>query len=498
MKLQRGLLLIIILCLTLAPTSVLFAQEEHLSQALTALAAYARSGMTAATNGNAAEMQTAYVEGHEHWETFEDAVREHDPAAYVELEAALDEVKEALAATPIDATQVEAAYDHLLDEATEIAERFATGAPVTTLANAAIEPANLLETLTKVEEALRSGNMAGASAELQEAVAMWPAIEGAVAAKSPEAYGAIESALGRATSGLRATPVDVQAVAAAVDKVKRALGSFTTAQTYTAFDAAAIILREGLEALLVIVALLAFLRRSNNGDKGKWIWMGAGAGVVASIGAAFLLQSLFSRVSAGQNRELIEGITGLLAAALLFYVSYWLHSKTSLHGWQRYINNRTTQALARGSVFSLMVLSFLAVFREGAETAIFYLGMAPAIRASELALGLGIGVGLLVIAAIIMLVAGVRLPLRLFFRVAGLLVYYLGFKFVGAGLHALQVAGILPISSISRLTEIPVLGIYPTWETLIPQVLLLAVAGAVILYLRKIDQQQPKTAAALS
>lgn len=498
MKVRGLLLLIITVCLVMAPMGVLYAQDAGLSQELKELADYARSGMSAAQTGDATAMQAAYTEGHEHWETFEDEVREHDPAAYVELEAALDEVKDALAATPVDAKQLAAAYDHLMDESAEIAERFATGAPVTALANTEIEPANLLETLGEVQTALSAGNLAKASEELEHAVAMWPAIEGAIAAKSPEAYGTIESELGRASSGLRATPVDVQAVTAAISKVQAALDSFDTAQTYTAFDAAAIILREGLEALLVVVALLAFLRRSNNADKGKWIWVGAGIGIVASIGAAFVLQSLFSRVSAGQNRELIEGVTGLLAAVLLFYVSYWLHSKTSLHGWQRYINNRTSQALARGSVFSLMLLSFLAVFREGAETAVFYLGMAPSIRTSDLALGLGLGVGILIIAAVVMLVAGVRLPLRLFFRVAGLLVYYLGFKFVGAGLHALQVAGLLPTSSINGLREIPFLGIYPTWETLIPQIVLLAIAIAVVLYLRKIDQRQPTTAAAMS
>jgi high-affinity iron transporter len=203
-----------------------------------------------------------------------------------------------------------------------------------------------------------------------------------------------------------------------------------------------------------------------------------------------VLQAIFSRVSAGTNRELIEGITGLIAAGLLFYVSYWLHSKASLGAWKKFIDQRTSQALARGSMIGLALLAFLAVFREGAETAVFYLGMAPSIPARDLFLGMALGVVMLVIAAVLMLVVGVKLPLRLFFRVASLLVYYLGFKFVGTGLHALQVAGAIPTTPIPGLESNPVFeffGIYPTWQTLLPQLALLLGALAIWFYLRAKD-----------
>jgi high-affinity iron transporter len=220
---------------------------------------------------------------------------------------------------------------------------------------------------------------------------------------------------------------------------------------------------------------------------------------VASIITAIVLQTIFSSISAGQNRELIEGGISLVAAALLFYVSYWLHSKASLHAWQKYISARTSQALARGSMAGLALLAFLAVFREGAETTVFYLGMAPAIAAADLVLGIGIGAGILIVAAVLILVLGVRLPLRPFFRVAGLLVYYLGFKFVGAGLHALQIAGLIPSTPIGRMPSNLVLeffGIYPTWQTLLPQLVLLLGALAAWLYLRAQDRRARAVGAA--
>lgn len=107
----------------------------------------------------------------------------------------------------------------------------------------------------------------------------------------------------------------------------------------------------------------------------------------------------------------------------------------------------------------------MAVFREGAETTIFYLGMAPAISTGDLLLGIGIGMLLLGIAAWLMLVGGVRLPVRLFFRIIRFFVFYLGFKFIGTGIHNLQVAGVVGTTPIPFLPAIPVLGIYPTWQT---------------------------------
>ena len=122
----------------------------------------------------------------------------------------------------------------------------------------------------------------------------------------------------------------------------------------------------------------------------------------------------------------------------------------------------------------------------------FYLGMAPSIALRDLLIGMGLGVAVLVVAAVLMLVVGVKLPLRPFFRIAGLLVYYLGFKFVGTGLHALQIAGAVPTTPIPGLDSNPVFeffGVYPTWQTLLPQVALLLGALVAWLYLRAQDQK---------
>lgn len=140
-----------------------------------------------------------------------------------------------------------------------------------------------------------------------------------------------------------------------------------------------------------------------------------------------------------------------------------------------------SSALAKNSVFSLALLAFLAVFREGTETVLFYIGMAPSISTTSLLGGLGLGtVGLVAIAAL-MLVFGLKIPLRPFFLITSVLIYYLGFKFVGSGIHALQVSGILPSNTAQFLPSWEALGLYPTWETTLPQLLILGIAIAIVL-----------------
>ena len=486
---------LLMLLLGLVRAAPAYAQGQPLPDQVRGLIHHAEEGMEAATANQPERMQAEYQELHAIWESFEDQVRAQDPKGYVDLEGALDQIKDAVNAKPLDPAIVNAAYDHLKDEATEVADRLAA-APATGAATAArqgdVTPADLLTLLDTTSESIKRGAVADARSQFAGFIRAWPAAEDAIATRSGDDYNAIESDMGRVAAALRAEPADLIAAATAIEQIETTLARYSVPGSYTALDAAAIILREGLEALLVIVALLAFLRKSGNGDKRGWIWIGGALGILASIIAALVLQAIFNQVAAGRNRELIEGVTGLIAAALLFYVSYWLHSKSSLHAWQKYINQQTTQALAHGSMAGLALLAFLAVFREGAETAVFYLGMAPAIDLRDLLLGIGGGVVVLIIAAVLMLVLGVRLPLRPFFRVAGLLVYYLGFKFVGTGLHALQVAGIIPTSPIGSADAIPALelfGIYLTWQTLLPQIVLLIGAVVALMYLRTLDRR---------
>lgn len=463
------------------------AQPAAPADVLRSFALRAEAGEHAVPGSTPAQLRAAYDDLHEAWEAIEDGVREADAAGYVALEGKLDALKDVVSAQAPDTGAIAEAFSAVEHEALEVAERIGAGA------GSAAAPASLpglAADLDQAYAAIEAGAAATAAEHLMAAIRAWPAVEGEVAARSPAAYSAIEVDLGKAIAALEAEPADLAAAEGAVGRLRAAVAPFAQGQaTYGVFDAAAILLREGLEALLVIVALLAFLRRSGNSDKRGWIWAGGAAGVLASVGAGFALQAVFSAASAGQNREIVEGVTGLIAAAMLFYVAYWLHSKASLGAWKRYIDQRTGQALARGSLLGLALLAFLAVFREGAETVVFYLGIAPSISSRDLLIGFGSGALALAVIATLMLVFSVRLPLRLFFRVAGLLVYYLGFKFVGTGVHALQVAGLVTTTP-APIPAVPALGIYPTWETLAPQLALLVAGALAMAYLSLRDRRE--------
>ncbi|HEY3107832.1 MAG TPA: FTR1 family protein, partial [Chloroflexota bacterium] len=417
------------------------------------------------------------------WLDVEDPFRDASRDAYTDIEAQMVAVADALKPEPPDRAAVEgelAALRALL--APFAAGRIAPGAPGRSAGAEGLS--DLMAALDRAIASARANEPAAALAATRQFQTEWLDVEGLVKTRSPAVYRSTEDGMAEAAAQLRANPPRAAEAAAVLERMRADLAPIAAAPArYGVFDAAVILLREGLEALLVVAALLAFLTRSGHAQKRVWIWGGAAAGVAVSVLAAFAIQSLFSSAAAGASRELVEGVTGLVAAAMLVYVSHWLHSRANLQAWQGYVRQKVTAALEGGGLFSLAAISFLAVFREGAETALFYIGIAPSIELSDLLIGIGIGVLGLVVLALVMLVFGLRLPLRPFFLVSSLLLYYLAFKFVGSGIHALQVASAIPATPI-RIPSLDALGIFPTLETTLPQLALLLLALLVLLWPR--------------
>ncbi|HEV7666101.1 MAG TPA: FTR1 family protein, partial [Chloroflexota bacterium] len=415
---------------------------------------------------------------------------------YVAVEKAMTGVATAFAATPQQAGQVVQALAALDAEH----QAFITGQPASsagvssaapasgvTAANGATAPnsasgsagttggpttmAGVVGLLTDAQAALGRGDYATATARLKTFETSWLDVEGEVKTRSADDYRQTETDMALAESlAAQQSPQAGNVISRMVGRLQ----SYTQAQQqYGVFDATIILLREGLEALLVIVALSAFLKRSGNRAGEGWLWSGAVAGLLLSIALGLAIQAFFGAIINPSNREIMEGSIGLIAAAMLVYVSYWLHSKASLGGWQSYISTQTRHAIGGGRMVGLGVLAFLAVFREGAETALFYLGMASNIANTDLLIGLGLGFVILAVLGVLMVVVGMRIPMRPFFTVASLLVFYLCFKFVGMGLHGLQVAGVVPSGSAAYLPSLDVIGLYPTWPTTIAQLILL-------------------------
>ena len=262
-----------------------------------------------------------------------------------------------------------------------------------------------------------------------------------------------------------------------------------TLSTGAAFASAFIILlREGLEAILVIAALAAFLIKTERRDAMPYLhygWVGA-----LALGFATWIASQYLFDFSGANREITEGMAALVAMAVLFYVGFWMHSKTNAVQWQRFIDGSVKKALGTGTLWGLTALSFIAVYREVFETILFYQALwvqADAPAQGMLVSGLGLGMVVLAVLSWLILRYSTRLPLRQFFSATGIFMFALAVVFAGKGIAALQEAGKLPLDPIS-FPRIDLLGIYPNLQGLAVQGGLLMLA-TLILWGSRLKQQ---------
>lgn len=239
-----------------------------------------------------------------------------------------------------------------------------------------------------------------------------------------------------------------------------------------------IILREGLEALLIIAAIVAYMVKNNHHDKLPVIRQSVYVALGASVVTAFIFQRIFE--NSGQNRELLEGFTMIIAVFMLFSMSYWLLSKVEAQNWKRYLEGKLSTALTVGSLFGLWLTSFLAVYREGAETVLFYYALVgdakSALSLAYLFAGFIFGVILLAIYYFIMRYTVVKLPLKPFFMFTGSFMYLMAFVFAGKSVLELIEGKLFEPTLINGVPEISWLGIYPYVETLVPQAILILAA----------------------
>jgi FTR1 family protein len=394
-----------------------------------------------------------------------------------------------------------------------------SGAAAATLgpADDAVDPQRQLTALrrgfARVEELAGRGEAEEAAAEMTTVYfGEFEPLERFVAARMPQDVRRLETRFsnirGAVGSGLKGEPLaaalgDLQA------QVASALGRSAAERTGTfgpAFAASLVtILREGIEVILVLTMLIALATRA-----GEAAGTGAGAGasagaeetrrgalravawgvglaVVASLATALGLNLLVASTQ-GRTRELLEGVVMLLASGVLFYVSYWLISQSESRRWLDFLKRRAQRGVELGGRGTLALTAFLAVYREGAETALMYqamLGSQGQTRAGLLGLAAGLGVGLVLLGwvAVVVRTTSVRLPLRSFFKVTGAVLFGMAVVFAGNAIFELQQCGLLKTTTLAGPLGwlgqgIPMLGLYPNLQTLSVQGLLLA--GAVL------------------
>ncbi len=344
---------------------------------------------------------------------------------------------------------------------------------------------NVLVQLEQSLSAARSGRPADAGDKAFDAYIAFEPIEAPARAKNPGLVVSMERQFAEFKAAVRSN--DIRAAEQLRDAIEASLPEVLALTAPSGSGSEAfwqsflIILREGFEAILVIGAIVAFLIKTGHRDRLRSIWLGVGFALAASAATAVVLKTILAAVPA--SREIIEGVTLLIAVAVLFSVSYWLISKVEAAKWQQFINEKVTTALDHGGGRALTFVAFLAVYREGAETALFYQALFNEGPNVVLPLSLGIVVGFAALAVIFTLFYryGIRIPIRRFFAVTSVLLYYMAFVFAGKGVRELQEGNAIPLTAIRGFPHIEWLGIYPSWQGILAQlVLLLLFAFAVL------------------
>ncbi|HEY9202300.1 MAG TPA: cytochrome c/FTR1 family iron permease [Gammaproteobacteria bacterium] len=289
----------------------------------------------------------------------------------------------------------------------------------------------------------------------------------------------------RAEAPLNKIQQQYETVTADLQRASTALNENTMTASMGFVSAYVILLREGLEAILLLGAITAVLLKLGRRDTLPYLhagWIGA----LVLGGATWAVSNYLFRIS-GAGRELTEGLTALLACGVVLYVGFWLHDKTHATRWREFVDGKVRHALNGKNLWLLTFIAFIAVYREVFETVLFYQALwLQAEPGSEPSLWGGILAAVFSLLALgwIILRSSIRLPLKLVFRVNAAILFILAVVFAGHGVAALQEAGWLPVDLIA-MPSFELLGIYPTLETLGAQLLVVALVSMIFLRQRQ-------------
>ncbi len=315
-------------------------------------------------------------------------------------------------------------------------------------------------------------------------------LEPMLTARDATLMGHIESAMGEFRASLQqGRPADevatrVQVLGGLFDDAEAALSPDAASSASTFVGALTILLREGLEALLIVVAMIAFLRKAERPEVLPDVhagWIGA-----LAAGALTWAVATYAIGISGASRELTEGFGSLFAAVVLLSVGIWIHGKAQADQWQRYIREKMSRALSRQSAWFLFGLAFVVVYREVFETILFYAALWTQGNGGMMLAGAGTAILLLGLTAWAMLRYSRDLPIAKFFAYSAWLMAILTVVLAGKGVAALQEAGIIDIAPLAGGFRVSMLGIFPTLQSMGAQLLMLvAVGGGFVLNRRR-------------
>ncbi len=309
-------------------------------------------------------------------------------------------------------------------------------------------------------------------------------IEPRIKARNPQMLIDIEKAMGDVRSAMSAkqslddVEKEIVKTQTLIQKIGTLIGESVSSPSFTFFMAASILLREGAEAVLVIIALLGVLRATNAKKAVRWVHGGWVAAVIFGFVLWFFSGWLLQLSGAG--RELMEGSVSLFAVIILLYMGFWLHSKTEIGRWNGFIKEKVNSALGSGSLIGLSFIAFTAVAREAVETVLFLRtiwiesGSQEGMKSAMIG-GVAFAFVAVILLSWLLLKYSSKVPIRKVFAYSSSIMALLAFILIGKALHSIQEAGKLPITSLPLNFRSDLLGLYPTAETIFSQILILGI-----------------------
>ena len=415
---------------------------------------------------NVEQMKKEYLKFNGVWTRNESFIRSRSVSYYGKVETAMSFLRSSMEVEPFDYENTMNSFNDLKSSIQD----YLDGKKMENNVSGTVTLKEAVDMLKDALKAFKNGDKTKGQSKVKEFIQVWPTVEGDVSTRNSALYTKVETQT--PIIMVKGTEKQYQ------DQLQgliTELSQIDTKAKYTFIDAMFILLREGVEALLIVLALVSSLKAANQKKGLRWVYAGAAAGILASVVIAFILQALFPAVSSGTNREILEGFVGIFAVVMMIGIGFWLHSKSSLKSWKNYIDRKMDVVLSTGSFISMFVLSFLAVFREGAETILFYVGILPLISLQNLITGVVSAILILIVIALVLIYASSKIKIHQVFFILTWTIYFLAFKMLGTSIHMLQVVGILPLHVIHFIPTVEVLGIYANIEVFISQLILIII-----------------------
>lgn len=425
---------------------------------------------TVLTSQSQDTIRETYVQLNKSWTANESLLRDSEPGFYGKIETQLALLRVAIEAQPFEPETVKLQFNTLQD----VINQLQSGENI-------VAPSNdytLNDGIILLEQALAAFKQQSTSEgtqAMQRFIEIWPSIEGNISTQNEVLYHKIEAETPIImANGFEET--QQQQLSTLIEEMK----AIDPNRQYNRYDVGLIILREGLEAMLIIAALMSSVVALGDRRGKLAIIQGSLIGLFASFLVASILGMALPLLFASIAREVLEGVVGIIAVMMMLVVGIWLHRRATLKTWQHYLEQQLSHYQKSGRLYVLIALSALAVFREGAESILFLVGIVPNISVSELVIGIVGACVILVVAWIAFRLFATKFqPYRLF-GILSWFIYALTFKMIGVSIYKLQFTKMIPTHSLVQIPSISSLGIYPTVESIMGQLLLVVIVVVIV------------------